>query len=138
MTRRFEQALAAELAGGNHETIGFVALSLQRAYTALESLLERLVRFFDGSVPSGPAWHRTLLQRAGLEIEAIRPALLAPETLVPLAELLRFRHFLHHDYDAEIDANKLNDMVAQVRGLLPLLDRDLDVVDAWLAALAVG
>jgi len=113
-----------------------VALALHHAYVALESLLERTIRFFDEGVPTGSDSHRALLHRAGLEVPELRPALLSGRALSAARELLKFRHFLHHDYGADLEAAPLARLQDQATGLAAVLPADLDALDAWLGALS--
>lgn len=83
-----------------------LALSLHRWYSALEAMLERVERVF-GTLPSGPEWHRDLLDGATWPIAGVRPAVLPQDALQPLRELLRFRHFLRHAYAVELEPSKL-------------------------------
>ncbi len=129
----------AEARSGPLDTPGdraVVALALHHAYVALESLIERAIHFFDEGVPSGSASHRALLHRAGLEVPDLRPALLSAGALSPARELLKFRHFLHHDYGAELETAPLARLQEQAARLAAVLPADLDALDAWLGALA--
>src|ERR687883_152157 len=52
------------------ERTAALALALDRAYTALESILDRVARTLEGGAPVGEDWHRALLQNAPLESSA--------------------------------------------------------------------
>lgn len=69
------------------------AAFLHHLNTAMEAVHERIVRAVDGTTPSAERWHQDLLQRVGLELPGVRPAVLRPSTRAALARLLRFRHF---------------------------------------------
>lgn len=45
------------------EQVGATSLALERAYTSLEAILERVARTVEGSLPAGDDWHRALLHR---------------------------------------------------------------------------
>lgn len=112
------------------------AWNLHHAYTALEAILERVLRLVDGVIPEGPASLVELLELATLEVEGLRPALLGVDARARLHELRSFRHFARHGYAVELDAARLSALAATAAALRPLLARDLDRLDAWLGALA--
>jgi hypothetical protein len=112
------------------------ALALHHAYGAVEMALSRLARALEGSLPEGPAWHQELIEEMARPIEGVRPAILAPATLVGLRRLLAFRHFLSHAYAVELDARQITLLCAEAQALAPLLAADLDALDAYLAEVA--
>jgi hypothetical protein len=84
-----------------------VALSLDHAYQAFETMLLRLERGLGLQDRTGANWHITLLADAGLSIENLRPAVYPPEAKQDWHALLRFRHFLRHAYATPLDAEEL-------------------------------
>ena len=99
-----------------------VALDLHRWYTALESLVERVERFFGLLPPGGDRWHQDLLEGAFLDIADVRPAVLPNSQKADLMDLLRFRHFLRHAYASVLDPGRMADLVAAFeRVLAPVL-----------------
>jgi hypothetical protein len=52
-----------------------------------------------------------------------------------LRALLTFRHFFRHAYAVRLDPTKLGNVREQAMRLMPLLDRDLDRLDALLVSL---
>ena len=57
-----------------------VAVRIHRYYTAVETTLERIERTF-AAAPTGPDWHRELLEGAALELPGVRPAILSSATV---------------------------------------------------------
>ena len=112
------------------------ALALHHAYAAIESIIERCTLAIEGSRPTGPDSHRALLDSAALEIPGVRPPLVSLELVAALKDLRTFRHFLHHAYMAKLDTVRLAELRTAALALRPTLDRDLDALDARLAALA--
>lgn len=87
-------------------TLAVLAVGLHRWYSAVESMVERVERAF-GTMPAGADWHMELLVGATLEIPEVRPAILPPEPLGELRNVLKFRHFFRHAYAVDLDAERL-------------------------------
>ncbi len=85
----------------------YLATELHRYYTALESVLERILRCVDGSVAAGTTWHRDLLRQASRQVPETRPAILGAAVVAELSHLLSFRHFFRHAYAVELDWDEL-------------------------------
>lgn len=86
----------------------FVALELDHAYQAFETLLVRIERVLGLPPRTGDTWHRTLLADASRPIDGLRPAVAPPAAESEWAEVLAFRHFLRHAYDVELDPARLS------------------------------
>lgn len=113
--------------------IALEAWALHGWYTALESLLERVARQLDATVPAGERWHRELLTQAMVEVPGLRPAVL-PRVLRPdLDELLALRHWLRHAYGADLDAARLATQAHRLRAIAAATTMALDEFDAFLA-----
>jgi hypothetical protein len=108
-----------------------VALSLDHAYQAFETILVRLERAAGLAERMGSSWHTALLADAALAIPGLRPALFAPEGLADWDALLRFRHFLRHAYVIDLDADRLAALVKR-------LERVVTATDPWLDAVLEG
>jgi len=113
-----------------------LALALDRAYTALESVLERVARTLEGGPPTGDDWHRTLLHNASLDIPGVRPAVLNPASIAAADEARRFRHFLRHAYAAELDAGRLLALAGKWLNATEGMSSDLDRIAQFLEKLA--
>lgn len=92
----------------------WVALALDHAYEAFESLLVRIERALDLPPRTGERWHLDLLEAAALDVPELRPAVVPRECLNDWIELLKFRHFLRHAYAADLDPRRLADNVARL------------------------
>ncbi len=109
-------------------------MALHHAYGAFESALARIARVFD-TEPSGANWHRSLLETMAMDVPGIRPAVVGPQTLPAMRDLLAFRHFFRHAYTVPLDARRLTtlrDLAVRVR---PSVVADFAAVDGWLAGL---
>ena len=84
-----------------------VALSLDHAYQAFESMLVRIERALGLPERPGADWHRALLADAVLALPGLRPAVIPTGAERPWDELRRFRHFLRHAYTVELDSHRL-------------------------------
>jgi hypothetical protein len=118
------------------EQAAAAALAMERAYTALESILERVTFALEGWVPSGPEWQRELLDGAAMSIHKVRPALLSRLSHEVADRLMRFRHFLHHAYRADLDPCRVGELVAELALGQAFIVADLDALEAFLASMA--
>jgi hypothetical protein len=106
VTAHLAKARSADPASGEPEA-ALVALALDHAYQAFETLLVRLERALGLPERTGAGWHAQLLLDAGLPVGGLRPAAYPPETASDWDALRRFRHFLRHAYAVELDPEKL-------------------------------
>ncbi len=102
-----------------------VADALSRYYTAAETVFFRIARFFENSI-EGNRWHAELLDRMGMEIPGVRPAVLSPATQSALRELMRFRHFSRYYVELEYDWDRLDFLLVKFHGLKLALKDDLN------------
>lgn len=84
-----------------------LALRLQQLYGCLEDLAYRVSAEVNGEVPTGPESHKALLERVCLHVPGKREALFRAADKEDLEELLKFRHFIHKNYGAELDRDKM-------------------------------
>ena len=102
-----------------------VAGLLENYYTCLETIFLRVSQSFENSLD--PArWHNELLRKMTLEIEGVRAAAVSEEAFSPLFELLKFRHFKRYYFELEYDWDHLDFLVSKLRGVHPLVTRDLE------------
>jgi len=102
-----------------------VALSLDHAYQAFETMLVRVERALGLAERTGSAWHAALLFEAGVPLAGLRPALYPQAVRDDWDALMRFRHFLRHAYLVELDAERLrtnvDHLARAVAGTEPLV-----------------
>lgn len=123
---------------GDDADLALLALSLHHAYTAVESILERIQRTLLGDVPGGPDSHRRAVDDAMLELPGVRPPLLTPASASALHDLRGFRHVVRHAYAAEYDRAKLRALVELVRGFDRSVHPDLAAIERWLEGLVAA
>ena len=102
-----------------------VAGLLENYYTCLETIFLRVSQSFENSLDSA-RWHNDLLRKMTLEIEGVRAAAVSEEAFSPLFELLKFRHFKRYYFELEYDWERLDFLVSKLRGVHPLVTRDLE------------
>ena len=105
-----------------------VALSLDHAYQAFETILTRVERAIGLPERAGGSWHAALLSDAALALPGLRPPLFPSSALADWDALLRFRHFLRHAYVVDLDPERLATNCAR-------LERSVAATDPFLAAL---
>ena len=111
-----------------------LAFEVERFYTAVESLLARVLRALDGDVPSGSNWHLELLRAACVEVEGCRPAVVSRAVENDLRELLKFRHLTRHGYEREPQLVRMLEHAERVRRAHAALGESLDTLGRWLRA----
>ena len=114
------------------------ALDLHGFYAGLERLFELIAEDIDRAHPGGSHWHRDLLAQMALEIEQVRPAVLAPETSAALADYLDFRHIVRNVYTFNLRPERVTDLVRGLRPTFELVRRDLTAFAQFLEELATA
>lgn len=104
--RHAQRAMSVDPGKGEPEA-ALVALSLDQAYQAFETMLVRLERGLGLPERSGPTWHVQLLADAAEPIGSLRPAVYPADVATDWDALMRFRHFLRHAYAVALDPAKL-------------------------------
>jgi ribonuclease HepT-like protein len=102
-----DRARSVDAAAGAPQA-ALVALSLDHAYQAFETMLLRIERALGLPERTGSDWHRDLLAHAATALAGLRPAVIPADAEVDWDELRRFRHFLRHAYTVDLDVEKLS------------------------------
>jgi len=92
------------------EAVDSMAYKIHNLYGAYEQLFETVAAFFENQI-GGSRYHVDLLRRMKTEIKGVRPALISSSTCELLDKLRGFRHFFRHAYTAELDADKIDELV---------------------------
>lgn len=130
--RHRDGARSVDPTSGRPES-ALVALSLDHAYQAFETLLVRIERALGLPERLGAEWHRAILSASARPISDLRAAVVAPDSERDWDELRRFRHFLRHAYTVELDPTRL---AAGVVRLECAVSRDDANIRALIDALA--
>ena len=135
------EAEAAELARGRAAAqepdsvwLAFLAVHLDRFYTAAEATFERTFRALGEPLPVGDHWHHIALHQASLAIQDVRPAVIGGDTETRLQPLLKFRHWLRHAYRTPFEWSLMSPVVDAVPDALRGLQRDLAEFLRWIDA----
>lgn len=110
-----------------------LAYQLHNLYCAYEDLCEMIARAFENHIDSRGGYHIELLRRMRIDVEGVRPRLLADESFRRLDALRSFRHVVRHAYARGLDDRRLRLVVDDAREALPLVERDLEVFLARLS-----
>jgi hypothetical protein len=92
----------------------YVALSLDHAYQAFETMLSRLERALGLPERAGVGWDAAILADASVEVPKLRPAVFPRAALADWEAILRFRHFLRHAYTLDLEADRLAENAARL------------------------
>ena len=95
----------------------------------LDSVALNLHSFYNGLdpvFPSGPHWHRELLNQMAREIPETRPAILSSGTPALLGDFLAFRHLIRSLYAFDLDAERLKQLVRGLPEALSHARQDLE------------
>ena len=90
----------------------------------MESVLERIIRAVDGTLPTSPNYHSDLIRRAQTAIEGTRPALISTNTARGLQKLRAFRHVFRHAYDG-YDYDRAAENVSVAETTVPAFCNDI-------------
>ncbi|HVV48373.1 MAG TPA: hypothetical protein VHO06_01820 [Polyangia bacterium] len=115
-------------AGGSigRPELALLAVNLHAWYTAFESLLERVARLLDQTVPTGSSWHSELIEQMRLDLPGLRPALVPLDAVSPLYELRKFRHFFRNAYAVDLDLAKIRARARDLEAVAPAVIEAFD------------
>lgn len=130
---RAREALAVD-APRRLEIYGVAAL-LETFYTGNERVLARVASTL-GDLPTGQAWHRTLLEDATLDIPKVRPRILSLEAARGLEAYLAFRHRFRNLYLFELEITPLRRLVEGAKPAWATARVDVASFVRWLDGLA--
>lgn len=91
-----------------------LALNLQSLYTGMEQIFESIAREVDEDLPSGPNWHRELLDQMGAEVPGRRPAVIDDELRACLHEARSFRHVVRNVYSHNLNAETVSTLAERM------------------------
>lgn len=113
-----------------------VALNLHSIYAGIERVLELIADSVDQAKPSGPMWHRDLLQQMTAEIAGVRPAVLGLKTRNSVDRYRGFRHVVRNIYTFSLDAEQMEQLVEHLPTVYQQVRADLDQFASFLEQIA--
>lgn len=112
-----------------------LALKLHNFYTGCERLFQTVAAELNGAPPGGFDWHRRLLERMGVAW-GDRPAVLSSDSINGLREFLAFLHVVRNLYGFELDAERIERLIARYPVVWSQVEADIRRFIAWLETLA--
>lgn len=82
-------------------------------YGGIENIFKRVGVELDGALPSGPSWHRDLLDSMSSPND-VRSAVISLESQRRLEEYLKFRHFFRQAYSFQFEWHKVSPLVLRL------------------------
>jgi hypothetical protein len=103
-----------------------VALNLHGYYSGVERIFEEIARTVDGTIPSGPDWHQSLLFQMSAGISDLRPPVISVQLRNFLDDYRGFRHVVRNVYAFNFRPARLKELVDNIAECHTLLKNDLN------------
>jgi len=111
-----------------------IALNLHAFYTGAEHIFEGIARDIDGSVPTGPEWHRERLLQVSAALTDIRPPVVGAKTRACLDAYRGFRHVVRNAYAFSLDGARVRELAVGLPACCDQLVADLKAFAGFLDA----
>ncbi|MDP3177730.1 MAG: hypothetical protein Q8M76_07490 [Spirochaetaceae bacterium] len=134
---RLENERARErIRSGASDRLDYAALAytIHNIYCLMENCFLRIAKTFENHLDAD-AWHRDLVRRMSIPIEAIRPALLDDETAGAVDELRAFRHVFRNVYQNPLKPKKVLELDDTVADTVQAFTADCETFIATLRAM---
>lgn len=135
---RAQRLLAKAIERNDEDYYDGIALNLHSFYTAVERILEDIAREIDGSVPTGPQWHRDLLVQMSAEFLTVRPSILQKTSRACLDEYRGLHHVIRNVYTLNLKPARLRELVTMLPDCYQALMQDLIAFCEFLEELSKG
>lgn len=135
VVKRSHYLMAKAIERDDNDYYDGIALNLHSFYTGIERILEDIAREIDGSIPTGPNWHRDLLVQMSMEVPSIRPLVLQRSARNRLDEYRGLRHVIRNVYTFNLQPARLRTLVEALSPCYALLVEDLMHFCEFLEAL---
>jgi hypothetical protein len=132
---RAERLLAKARATGDEDYLDGVALKLHGFYSGVERVFESIARDLDGSVPTGPGWHRDLLVQMTAPVAGVRPAVIGVGARQCLDEYRGFHHVVRNVYTTHLRPLRVRELADGLRDCYTTLARDAGALCDFLERL---
>ena len=115
-----------------HENLAY---KLHNFYTGCEHIFQIVATELNGALPTGYDWHKRLLDRMAHARDE-RPAVISSETAQMLNEYLAFRHVVRNVYGFQLEADRVDKLVARYPEVWRRVEGDVSKFAGWLRDLA--
>lgn len=136
VVQRAEHLLAKMHHQNDEDYLDGVALNLHGFYAGVERIFEEIAREIDGSLPTGPDWHRNLLQQMSAEVTDTRPTVIEAKTRHCLDEYRGFRHVVRNVYTFNLRPSRLEELVDELRSCYNAFVQEVTIFCGFLDQLA--
>lgn len=136
VVQRAQHQLNLAIANNDHAYLDGVALNLHGFYAGVETIFEDIARAVDDHVPTGPDWHRSLLLQMSGKTQALRPAVIRPNTRICLDEYRRFRHVVRNVYTFNLRPSRIQELTEELQTCFDELKQDFATFRQFLYELA--
>lgn len=133
---RAEHLLTKATSQHDEDYLDGVALNLHGFYAGVERIFEEIATEIDRGLPTGPDWHRSLLQQVSAEITDTRPPVINRQTRDCLDEYRGFRHVVRNVYTFNLRPKRLEELVTNLRSCYISLTQDVTAFCEFLDKLA--
>lgn len=135
LTLRTETLLRKLQTTGDEDYVGTLALNLHSFYSGAERAFQAIATTIDDSLPNQQDWHRRLLRQMNIAIPETRPAVLTQSTYTGLNEYCSFRHVVRNVYSFKLQADRVQELGAQLPLTFQTLKQDLETFCDFLKTL---
>ncbi len=94
-------------------------------YVAVENVFEMISREIEETTPQGADWHIRLVKQMSLEIDTVRPAVIAKDTAILLDKFRAFRHVFRNVYGYNLDSDRLKALLEEMPAAVDAFTGDL-------------
>lgn len=103
-----------------------IASVLTDLYQGAENALQRIARATEEGLPSGPEWHRLLLDQMTREVGEVRPPVISSQTRLALEDFRKFRHRARHMYGFDLEWKDVGPLLQVADKVINSLVNDLE------------
>jgi len=96
-----------------------VCTFLQNFYNGIENILKQITLSLGKNIPSGPSWHRDLLNIA------MNSGIISKSIADEIRKYLAFRHFISHGYAFDLDADRIEPLLKEIHNIFSNLKSEI-------------
>ena len=99
-----------------------VAALIHSYYNGVENIVKQVIQSRGLVLPTGESWHKELIESAS------DSGILSKETALGVRDYLAFRHFFTHAYAFDLEPERLEPLVANLRSVDERFRQDLQAL----------